>query len=112
MIVTWYLTIFGFGWIGLNELRILVVTVIATKKAAALQAAKQPATETCATKVLIPLEAIEIALDIKYMRQIAEELEKDSDDEKEGEKDGKDGKGGKEGKGTEGAKVVEDEGKK
>lgn len=109
MVVTWWLTIFGFGWIGLNELRLVIVTKIATGEATKLLTAKKrTATENCCTSVLIPLESIEIALDIKYMRQIVDALEKDDPDE-EGVKDGKDGE---DGKGTEGAKVVKDEGKK
>ena len=69
MVVTWWLTIFGFGWIGLNELRLVIVTKIATGEATKLHTdKKRTATENCCTSVLIPLESIEIALDIKYMR--------------------------------------------
>lgn len=85
LVSVWYLAIFGFGWLGLNELRIILVSLLAPGHARGIflkeqktkqenisftptgEIEKPPRGCSCLTCLLIPPQSVEISLDALYM---------------------------------------------
>ena len=84
VVVSWYLSTFGWGWLVLNELRILLISLLAPMQARttfdrAADREKRPLTRTlqsheeplsCVTCALIPPQSVEITLDALYIIDI------------------------------------------
>ena len=94
VVVSWYLAIFGWGWLGLNEIRIMLCSVLAPIQAKKiknrnsnesqrtsgriLKSSEEPL--SCVTCALIPRQSVEISLDVLYFIDI-----KENPDDYEGE---------------------------
>ena len=86
VVVSWYLAIFGWGWLGLNEIRIILCSLLAPIQAKKiknrnsnenqktpskiLKSHEEPL--SCVTCALIPRQSVEISLDVLYFIDIIE----------------------------------------
>jgi len=80
VVYVWYLAIFGWGWLFIIEIRVLVISLLAPGLARQIfaeeQAAKTPSGAelstkfNCITCALIPTYSVSICLDILYLIDI------------------------------------------